>query len=759
MSFGKTEFKFLIVEDNLGDLLLIEEYLKGNISKPTIYHASTFAKAIEFLGKNIEFDLILLDLTLPDAEGEQLVVDILKFAGHTPVLVLTGYLDQEFAIKTLSLGISDYLLKDELNASYLYKSIVYSIERKRSEKILKESNERYEILAQATSDTIWDWDIELDKIQYNDSFTRMFGYEESVAENTSKWWAIKVHPHDILKVNSQLNYSFKNHITNLQLEYRFSCSDNSYKYISDRAFIVFDNAGKPKRVIGAMQDITSRREAEVKIKHSEANLRAIFENTPVGVILVDKELKVISFNNKAKDLNLLNLNVDVELESGRNIYDYVETARKDIYRGYIDSVFKGASVQYDIAYNQHDGYTFYIVFLLKPVFEAGNIIGFCITGLDVSKEMNDEQLREFDRSNLKALINSTNDLMWSLDKDFNLITSNKAFDDRMQLMRGKRLESGESVFSTGYSEVLLNRFRAYYERAFLGESFTVVEYSEMPFEHWSEISVSPIDNWTDVVGAACYSRDISEKMRAEIERVELLKILQYKNKDLQQFSYIVSHNLRSHIAKISGLAFLLKIEPDHKINNLSLPECVEQEVTNLGNVVNDMNTILSFRDADQKQKDNISFNTELKLIEQVLENQISESNATITSNFQVKYIVTVKSYIYSIMFNLISNAIKYRQPNAPLAIHIETKQTENSICLSVSDNGLGIDLEKDGENLFGLYKRFHSSDIEGSGLGLSLVKTQTEALDGNIEVESIVNKGTTFKICLPINKNKYAIDK
>jgi len=506
MPLSKTEFKFLIIEDNLGDLLLIEEYLKKNISNPTIYHASTFAKAVEFLGENIELDLILLDLTLPDAQGEQLVTDILNFAGYTTTIVLTGYLDQDFAIKTLSLGISDYLLKDELNASSLYKSIVYSIERKRSEKILKESNQRYEILAQATSDTIWDWDIELDKMQYNDSVNRMFGYAESAVENTSKWWSLKIHPQDILKVNNELNYSFKQQRAHLQLEYRFLCADNSYKYISDRAFIVFDNAGKPKRIIGAMQDI-------------------------------------------------------------------------------------------------------------------------------------------------------------------------------------------------------------------------------------------------------------SKKMKAEEERVELLELLQNKNRDLQQFSYIVSHNLRSHIAKISGLAFLLKIEPDHKINNLSLTECVEQEITNLGNVVNDMNTIISFRDADQKQKDNISFNTELKLIEQVLENQISESNATITSNFQVKYIVNVKSYIYSIMFNLISNAIKYRQHNAPLAIHIETKQIEKSICLSVSDNGLGIDLEKDGEELFGLYKRFHSSDIEGRGMGLSLVKTQTEALGGNIEVESIVNKGTTFKICLPINENQYAIDK
>ncbi len=757
--FSNRKLNFLIIEDNVGDLLLIEDYIKENIPNTAIYHANTFAKAAAYLIENLNLDIILLDLTLPDASSEKLVTDILKLAGQTSVIIITGYTGQDFGVSTLSMGVSDYLLKDELSASHLYKSIAYSIERKRIEKILKESNERYEILAQATSDTIWDWDIEHDRMQYNDGIFRMFGYCDTTLEDTSKWWENKIHPDDIIKVYKKLNATFEEQKPHLQLEYRFLCANNTYKYIYDRAFIVFNTAGKPIRVIGAMQDITEHREADIKMKQSEANLKAIFENTSEGFILLDNDCKVISFNHKAKEFNLLNLNVDVRLQVGRDIFDYVEPSRKEIYRNYITKVLNGEIIIYDIAYIQKDNSTIWINYLIQPVREDGNVKGFCITGRDVTPKKVAEQLREFDRNNLKALINSTDDLMWSVNKDFKLIIANKSFDKTVESTIGKAIETDTNILNTGYADSKLQQFKKFYERAFLGETFAEIVYDERPIEIWYEVSFHPIYNGEEVIGAACYSRNITERIKSEKVTLELVYNLQNKNKDLQQFSYIVSHNLRSQIAKILGLAYLHKIEPDHIINDQTLLECVQQEVTNLDNVVKDMNTIISYRDVDHKQKDNVSFETELKLIEQVLENQIAESNAIITSNFVVKEIISVKSYIYSIIFNLMSNAIKYRQKEVPLMIHLETFKTQEFIYLTVSDNGMGIDLNKYGDKLFGLYKRFHSSTIEGRGIGLNLVKTQTESLGGEIVVESSINRGTTFKVCLPINENQYAIDK
>lgn len=227
MRFRKSELSFLVIEDQHVDQQLISFYINQNISNATIYIASTFAEAKEYLRSDTIIDVVLLDLGLPDMRGEQLVAEVLKYSNQATVIVLTAFSSQDFAISVLSMGVADYLIKEELNSSSLYKSIVYSIERKRIEKNLKESNERYEILAEATSDTIWDWDIENDRIQYSEGIYTMFGYKPESIINTSKWREGKIHPDDLSEVDTQLRNSFENKITNIYLEYRFLCADNT----------------------------------------------------------------------------------------------------------------------------------------------------------------------------------------------------------------------------------------------------------------------------------------------------------------------------------------------------------------------------------------------------------------------------------------------------------------------------------------------------------------------------------------------------
>jgi signal transduction histidine kinase len=127
-------------------------------------------------------------------------------------------------------------------------------------------------------------------------------------------------------------------------------------------------------------------------------------------------------------------------------------------------------------------------------------------------------------------------------------------------------------------------------------------------------------------------------------------------------------------------------------------------------------------------------------------NMIAEEQFAIVSDFsEVNEFMTTKSYLYSIFYNLISNSIKYRKTDVNSYIKIKSNLINNSLFLTFEDNGLGIDLDKKGDQIFGLYKRFHFH-IEGKGMGLHMVKTQTEALGGKISVKSEVNKGTTFII-------------
>ena len=140
MTYIPSVLKILVIEDHLGDFILIEDYLNEIQSDVSIKRASTLEEAKTILKSDIQLDAVLLDLSLPDADDREILVkDIVKFSNKCAVIVLTGYGDKDFGVKTLSLGISDYLLKDELTISQLSKSIFYSIERKKSEIQLLES--------------------------------------------------------------------------------------------------------------------------------------------------------------------------------------------------------------------------------------------------------------------------------------------------------------------------------------------------------------------------------------------------------------------------------------------------------------------------------------------------------------------------------------------------------------------------------------------------------------------------------------------
>lgn len=143
MDVALTHIKVLLVEDNPGDQVLIEEYLKQVVNNPIISFATTFAETKRLLQSANDFDIVLLDLALPDASGAELVLDTLKLTKDIPIIVLTGYGNKAFGLTAISLGVDDYLLKDEINTTYLNKSIAYAIERKRIKHHLEISEKKY----------------------------------------------------------------------------------------------------------------------------------------------------------------------------------------------------------------------------------------------------------------------------------------------------------------------------------------------------------------------------------------------------------------------------------------------------------------------------------------------------------------------------------------------------------------------------------------------------------------------------------------
>ncbi len=252
-----------------------------------------------------------------------------------------------------------------------------------------------------------------------------------------------------------------------------------------------------------------------------------------------------------------------------------------------------------------------------------------------------------------------------------------------------------------------------------------------------------------LVGTA---HDISQLRQQESERKKLIKDLLQQNKELQQFNYIVSHNLRSPVANLIGLSKLYRNGIASQRNDQILENILES-AEGLDTVIKDLSHILQLRSGINEERQLVNLQDVFSTVIKTINTQIQQVGADISTNFDsIKEFNTVKSYLNSILYNLVSNALKYRHPDRKCSIEIECKQVDKYVCLSVRDNGIGFDADKYKDNIFGLYKRFHTH-VEGKGIGLYLVKVQAEALGGWVEVESKINHGTKFTVFIANNSS------
>ncbi len=243
--------------------------------------------------------------------------------------------------------------------------------------------------------------------------------------------------------------------------------------------------------------------------------------------------------------------------------------------------------------------------------------------------------------------------------------------------------------------------------------------------------------------------NITQAKELEIEKDSLLLELKAKVDALQQYNYIVSHNLRGPIANILGLSDLLLNMPEHlskKEKTLYLKK-LNDATLKIDEVIQDLTTILTLQNPLGRKRDFIDFREMIDSTITSLQTFIDEAQAEVKVwvDPSIGSFTSFRSYVQSILYNLINNAIKYRALHRPLKIAVEVSRQPGKLVVKVTDNGQGINLYKHGDQLFGLYKRFNPY-VEGKGLGLHMTKVQVDALGGTIAVESEEDRGTTFTV-------------
>ncbi|MBC7949097.1 MAG: PAS domain S-box protein [Chitinophagaceae bacterium] len=274
--------QILVVEDNPGDFLLLKECIElSTLPLSEIHLAETLAEAIEILTTS-KPDVVFLDLYLPDSNGLSSFHRLQANMEHSAVIILSGLSDTKTAQEAIAGGAQDFLSKGDFDEKLLAKTILYSIERKRSLVSIREANKRYELVSKATNDLIWDLDLETGLVYRDESAVQnILGFSSNSAIEHIEAWNERIHPDDLDRVLTTMqDIKHQGKKDSFELEYRFLAASGTYKFICDKGYIVRNAVGKPIRIIGAAQDITPRKNVEAAMVRQQALFRVLIERSP-----------------------------------------------------------------------------------------------------------------------------------------------------------------------------------------------------------------------------------------------------------------------------------------------------------------------------------------------------------------------------------------------------------------------------------------------------------------------------------------------
>ncbi len=745
--------KILILEDEINDADLI---LTTLLRSGYLFDIKVVSDKEEFYCAimNDSFDAILSDNSLPQFNALNALKMVKENNIQLPFILVTGTTSEEFAVEIIKQGASDYILKDRLqrlpnailNAINNFKSELDRI--KHLEKIIKSEAlmKEAEQLAHYGS---WEQDIIHNVNYWSDECFRILDYEIGEVEPSLENFYKKIHYDDIWYVKQTYDIAYLTN-TKIKFDCRILTKQNTIKHIENEVIFHLDKDGKLLRINGFIKNITEKKETEELILKKELSYKRLVDNIIDGILIDDRDGKVIFANDQF--LKMFGFtNADLE---NMHFENYVAHEHLSLYKKRHKKFLSGENMPntFEFLGVTKSGNKIWLEICVSKVIENGAIVGTQCAIRDISKNKNDELLRQKSEANLRAIFDNTDVCYLLLDINNFIVSFNKPMELFAIEQLDKIIFEGKNI-SEYFKDEKLNALSVSLNKAHKGYAtkFELYFNKQEGTTIWYNAGFHPIINDDKtILGVIIAFREITARKNLELEDKRIKKDLIRRNNDLEQFAYIISHNLRAPVASILGLANLLL---EHDVDNfddiIDIITGIKETTQKLDDVIKDINNIISINKDIEEKKEIINFKDLTEKIVENINNKFNSIKFSISTDFStVCEIYSLNSYFHSIFYNLISNGIKYCKMNTEPIIDICSTVEDEQIVLSFTDNGVGIDLEKHGNKIFGLYNRFHFH-VEGKGMGLFMVKKQVELLGGKIEIASKVNVGTEFILKFP----------
>jgi PAS domain S-box-containing protein len=604
-------------------------------------------------------------------------------------------------------------------------------------------------------------------LEVNNSFEKLTGLKNVIGKRVTEVIpGIKETNPELFEIYGRVSLSGIPESFNVFLDtLKMWLSISVYSPVKEFFVTVFDN-------------ITERRQVEIQkekalkaLETSEKKYRKLHESLMDGFVYVNMQGFIIDSNEFYQRMvgysseELVNLKYRDLTPEKWHAYEQKIVEDQILQRGYSDV--------YEKEYLCKSGNIIPIelrTFLIKD--DEGNYEGMWAIVRDISerKQVENDLLLSKQHSEvllrtLQGIINSTDDLIFSLDTNYNYTSFNQNHESLMKKIYGVDIKIGDNILDCMLVQADRNEAKKNIDCALKGERIIGESYSgyELLARIYFEVTHNSIkDSNGNIVGVAVFGKDITErklaedlirKLNVELEQrvIERTAKLETANKDLEAFSYSVSHDLRAPLRAINGFSQILVNRYIDKLNDEGRHyfENIIEASDRMSRLIDDIlkysrlgRKSLSFSPVSLKELfDRVILDYEEIIFVNKIEIIITEDLPEIESDY---------SLLSMILSNLINNAIKYHRKNVPGIIEIDFEQNDAWYIIRVKDNGIGIDTQYQ-KIIFNMFQRLHSEDeYPGTGIGLAIVKKCSELLEGEVRLESSeLNVGSTFLVKLP----------
>lgn len=756
--------KILIVEDDLVDRKILERLLsESSLHIAAVRSTDHLASALEIL-RSDQFDIVLLDLGLPDCDGVQTFATLQAHHPRVPVIVLSGLDDENVATTAVQKGVQDYLVKGYVDGNLLTRSVRYAVERKKAERELFLAEQRYRTIFQNSAVAITMADEQERLISWNQFTEDLLGMERAdlylrpitTLYPESEWERIR-------------SLNIRQRGVHHHLETKMTKKSGEVIDVDVMLSMLKDAGGTDTGSIAVIRDVTERKQFEEALRRSEERFRQVVENAEEWIWEIDTD-GLCTYASPIVE-KILGYRPE-ELLQKKRFFDLLHPEERHQLASKLLEVFGHRKMSTELTARaiHKSGETVWLSLSGVPILdEDRNLAGYRGVAVDITERTRIHEILDHKQRNLEAIFDATPIGMLLVGEDMKISRANEAirqmvgreYSQIINELPGSALgcvhfvqesASGRYACGAGPACAVCSLTKTIggvldSDQPVHGvEIETTFEIGHQKKRPWLSVSVEPviIDGRKHAVVAL---NDITERKRAEQELQETMEIK-------SQIISTVSHELRTPLASMKEAVLIVLNEVAGAISEdqRRFLDIAKRNIDRLARLIND---VLDFQKVSSGQMQYAMKENDItKAIEDACNTMLPSArkqgvHLSVELEDNLPRTVFDSDRIIQVVTNLVSNAVKFTPEGGHVSVRLQRRDQE--LVIAVSDTGMGIPKEA----LSRVFDRFYrvprpGIEIKGTGLGLAIVKRIVVAHGGRIDVESKLEKGTTFTVFLPL---------